>query len=257
MKKSNLKLEDLRKDQVMATVVRKIHNLSPELSKDKLDYMIQMEIAEFVDNPWRPLNPTSVAHAGDTRFVGISRPRRAWLTFEPSNWEQQGYSALISVQEIEALKFSSTTQGDVKSPDDWVLGTHFLTLNVLDPSLSVDSQVLDLHIQINESTLRRNKFQPAKLNPSNDEVQTENGAPIYQNSIVTFGKKESFFILSDQMKQANAEGRLPLDVKQVRAYHQMLSDIRSTEFTPKQIPTTPGTETPVIQENRDKTSKVA
>ncbi len=221
MKKTEITVEDLLRGDVLLTRVRKIHNLKPEATKDHLDYKFQIEAAEYIDNPFRPLNPTSVFNEGDSRFVGQT-PRRGWTTIEPGAWNKY-FGMLVSAEEVSKLKFSSTSHQDVQTPDEQKEGIHFITLGVVNPFITINGQKLSLHVQVVETTLQRNKNQRPKLNPSNSEVQTENGNPIFVNGNITFGKIPSIFIESDQMKTAISEGRLQPRATSAETWNTMLA----------------------------------
>lgn len=221
MKHSEMKVEDLLRGDVLLTRIRKVHNLRPDLTKEHQNYKVQMELAEYIDNPFRPINPTSIFNEGDSRFVG-NLPRRGWGTFEPSKWEEF-FGNILSIKDIEKLDFSSTSQNDLKSPEEQKEGIHFISLGILNPYIMYDGNKLDLHVQIVESTAQRNKLQPVKINPSDGQMQTKGGKPIFSTGQITFSKQPSYFILSDQMSEAVKQGRLLLPKAAIQLYNDMIA----------------------------------
>lgn len=230
MKKSNLTVADLKRGQVMLVRVRKVHNKRTDATKDGLDYKCQIELAEFIDNEFRPMTPVGYFNQGDSRFVG-NDPRRGFATLEPRMWEKD-FGTLASLKEIEGLEFSSTSVGDVKSSEDWKEGVHFISLGVINPAVTIDGVNHKLHVRIVESTIQVNEAQPAKLNPSTNEVQTKDGASIYTLGTVTFGRQKSIFLLSDQMKKAISSGTLQVPdavLTEAVRYNEMLKELSEIE----------------------------
>lgn len=214
------RLEDLKHGDVLLTRVRKVHSFAPNATKDHAAFKVQAECAEFIVNEFRPLNATSLFNEGDSRFVG-QRPRRGWVNFEPSQW-QKFFGGIIPIEAIEKLQFSSTTQKDVANPQEQIEGTHFIGVNLLNPFINHGGQKLFLHVRITESLVPRNAQQPPKINPKNNEVQTQNGQPIYVTATVDFGFQKSQFLLSDQMYAAIKAGQLTFTPEVMEKYH--LSD---------------------------------
>ncbi len=218
MKRSNLQVEELQNGHVLLTRVRKVHN-DPSKTSEKKDFKVQIEGAEYIDNPFRPVNATSVFNQGDQRFVG-NKPRRGWVTLEPSKWDQFfGKQLGVSSEDISKLEFSSTSQGDIADPSNLIEGRHFIYIGVLDPVILYDNKQYPLHVKITESTNQRNQYQLPKLNPSNSQIQTLNGVPIYSTGILDFGKQKSIFLLSDQMKEAILNGTLPVSEEVIKQYN--------------------------------------
>ncbi len=211
------RLEDLQHGDVLLTRVRKVHSYAPNATKDHAAYKIQAECAEFIVNEFRPLNATSLFNEGDSRFVG-QKPRRGWVNFEPSQWVKF-FGDVIPIEAIEKLQFSSTSQKDVAKSDDQIEGTHFITVNLLNPSIKYGGQDLFLHVRITESLVQRNPQQPPKINPRNNEVQTQNEQPIFVTSVVDFGRQKSIFLLSDQMYAAVKGGMLTFSPEVMEKYH--------------------------------------
>ncbi len=224
MKTSKLDVQDLKRGQVLLTRVRKIHNNQPDKTVDHLDYKFQIECAEFLDNPLRPVNAASVFNKGDQRFGGIT-PRRGYVTIEPEMWNEFFGTALnVPKEAVDQLQFSSTTQGDVNNPREQVEGKHFIYLGVLNPVITYEGHNVELHVRVVESTFQRNEFQRPKINPGTQQVQTKDGAPIFSTGQVVFGKQASIFLLSDQMKQAISNGTLPISIEAVKLYKNQLGD---------------------------------
>lgn len=228
MKKSNLLPEELKRGDVLLVRVRKIHNFKPDQTRDQKNFKVQIELAEHIDNPYRPLNPTSIFNEGDNRFVGF-RPRRGFTSFEPSGW-QKYFGNLVPIEDIEKLEFSSTTSNDVKSSDEQKEGVHFYYLGVLNPSIQLAGHTLELHVKVIETLVPTNDQAPVKLNPGTDEAQTVNGKPIYQLGQTSFNKGESEFLVSDQMIESMKSGRLPKNREAIQMYNQMLLDLSSIKL---------------------------
>lgn len=221
-------VEQLTLGEFMFVRVRKIHNTDP---KGKYPFKVSIEGAEFIDNPYRPFNLTGYLNKGDSRFVG-NVPRRGWTTAEPDMW-QKDFGALVDIKKIEALQFSSNSD-NVKSTD-WKEGVHYLDIGLVDPTISIGKRKYGFTVQIIETLFRRNPNQPEKVNPAkedekgNKQVQTVGGKPIYTTSqlqLVELDAKgeriltkqhRSRFLLSDQMRQAAAEGRLLIDLEEEMA----------------------------------------
>ncbi len=226
-------LEQLVQGEVLLTQVRKLHNEDSKSTGS--DYLVQIECAEYIDNPFRPKSLLSVLHEDDSRFVG-NKPRFGWTTMTPKAWTKY-FGHLADIKTIEALKFSSTTRKDVDSPADWVEGTHFITINALNPSIKIGSEVKRFHVVITETLAQRNGAQPAKLNPKSNDVQTVGKAPIYSTGTVEYEPMPSVFLFSDQMQQAVQEGRLKVDPQVLREYNERIKAMN---------PSTPAVETPVV-----------
>jgi hypothetical protein len=205
MKIEKDKLSELPKGRVCFTRVRKIHNFDPEA---KYDFKVQIEIAEWVEDPYRSDNPQSDLNAGDSRFAR-TKPRRAWTSaeFEPFS---KHFGHLLDVSLIPALSDSSTSRGDLASASEQVEGTHYIWVGSLDPKVGEKA----MHISIVETINPRNSatfVQSPKINPATGEVQTVDGQPIYSNATVFYGKSAKISpIFSDQMELAVMEGRLSL-----------------------------------------------
>lgn len=238
MKRQLVKVEELKRDQVLLVLVRKVHNTAEKgVTAGDLDYKVQIECAEFIDNPWRPQTATSFFNQGDTRFVG-QRPRRGFLTMMPQMWDLCfGKELGISSADIAKLEFSSTTMGDVQNPSERKENVHFIFIGTVNPRIANAPKGFqpELHVKIVESTIQVNKNQPAKLNPSTKEEQTKDKLPIYQFATITFGKEPSHFELSDQMKAAIGAGSLQVPaetLKEVVAYNKLLDDTSKIEVSP-------------------------
>ncbi len=234
MKKNSSTLEALLHGQVLLTRVRKIHNTDPKRTADHLDYKVQIECAEFIDNPYRPINAASVFNTGDSRFSG-NRPRRGWVTLEPAMWTKF-FGALVPLAEVAKLDWSSVTGGDVDDASQLVEGKHFITLNVLNPSVELKpGKATTLHVQILEGTVQRNENQPSKKNPALNaegqprqegedmQEQTRYGQPIYTQNSVNFETEDgkipaSRFLVSDQMIRAHKAGTLLLPDAAIEEY---------------------------------------
>lgn len=219
MKRSNITVEQLKEGDVLLTRVRKIHNYQPGMTRDGKNFKVQIEGAEYIDNPFRPTNAASIFNEGDQRFAAQT-PRRGWVTMEPSAWDLYFGEALgVKSTDIEALEFSSTSAGDVASPAEQKEKVHFIYLGVLNPTVTYDNKKYELHVRITESTRQRNAAQKPKLNPSNNEVQTLGGHPIFVQAVLDFGKQKSTFLLSDQMREAILQGSLPVSEEVLKAYN--------------------------------------
>lgn len=220
MKLSKKPITDVQEDELLLTTVRKVHNTDPN---GKHNYKLQIEGAQFIKNPYRPVNAVSVFNEGDSRFAG-TRARRAWVTIEPQNWERF-FPGTYSLKELEKLEFSSRQDGlEAKDLKD---GVHTLYLGISNPTFNVHGKMMGLGAVIIESTVKRNDRSVPKRNPARTEtdplgeIQTVGNQPIYVQSTLDFctigadGKKivpASRFLVSDQMRKAVAEGRLLIDL---------------------------------------------
>lgn len=217
MKVTKVKVEEmianLKRGDVLLTGVRKVHNTDKDAPEGA--FKVNVECREWIDNEFRPVNAAGLFNKGDSRFVG-NTPRAGFATMEPAQYEKY-FGQHISIAEVEALEFSSREDG-LTGPDKFVEGKHILYIGLLNPSIQESGQNYKLHVFIQETTVQRNPNQPAKLNPVNGEVQSINTKPIYVNSTIENEKKQSIFLLSDQMRQAIADGRLPVAESVMQKY---------------------------------------
>ena len=214
-----VKLEDLQHGDTLVVNVRKVHNRDP---KRKHDYKLQIEGAEYVENPFRPLNAAGLFNSTDSRFVG-NKPRRGWVTIEADRWEHF-FPGTISLADLEKLAFSSN-EDDVM-PADRKEGVHYRELGILNPQIKVGKLTFGMQVLITESDIRNNEKQNPKVNPAKlgsdglAETQTADGKPIYVRAAYELCKLDevtgerkvvaSKFLVSDQMKTAAREGRLSI-----------------------------------------------
>ncbi len=185
MKVTKMTIAELAYGAFLLTQVRKVHNTDPNR---KEDYKIQLEGAEYIENPYRPVTAVAVFNSDDSRFAG-SKPRRGWTTMSASNWEKF-FPGTIALSEIAKLEFSSGA--NKVAPADMKEGVHFLTLGIVNPVIDVHGKKFPLGVVITESLVKQNDQQQPKRNPAKlgvdglGQIQTAKNQPIYVRSIIDF-----------------------------------------------------------------------
>ena len=163
-------LETLKRGQTLLTVVKPVNYSDPNKPK------VQIELAEFVQDPNRPVNALAAFNADDDRFSG--KPRRGWLTVSPAMLEN-----LLGIDVDKGTYDGSGVEQDV---------------NMLNPAIDGNR----LHIQITE-TVSPDEYQAsnvettAKRAGAEGPFITHEGNYIFSNTTIVVGEPQHTFLKSD------------------------------------------------------------
>ena len=161
-------IENLKQGEVLLTQVKKIEGGK-----------VQLEFAEFIDNPTQPTNVLAALNADDERFKqSVRKPRRAWLTASPA-----------MVKQYFGVDCSK-------------LGDEPVELNILNPTLegqelhiqSIDSFVGTPYQMENQKTTAK---QFVNTNDGQTYYFTKESKLIFNSPKVVAGKAKHVVIKSD------------------------------------------------------------
>jgi len=150
---------------------------------------IQLEFAEVIEKSSGSVNPLALFNKSDSRFSS-GGARRAWMTVEPSD-----ASALLG------LDLTDSNPGWTKD----VLGREVLPLNVLNPQVLIGDELIDLKVEVVETTeptdwQEANKDTAAKRRGKDGDFCYHNGKEIYANTRIAFNKANHVFLAMDDAK---------------------------------------------------------
>ncbi len=158
-----MNLEQLKVGETLLTNVRAINRVADDPSKGKV---LQIEIAERIATN----NLLGIAMPNDDRIIK-NKPQRAWMPFETETFIQ-----LFDIETSVAEQLRGLVVSTGMSPDQYVEGTHYIRLNIANPTVLGDR----IRLQIKETTVRPNDRAKAMINPKTQATLTHNGQPIYR-----------------------------------------------------------------------------
>ena len=166
-------LETLKRGEVLLTSLKGTNFKNPNFPK------VQMELAEFVQDPNRTVSALGLLNSDDERFSG-SKPRRAWLTVSPKMLEEK-----LGI-EVDPDLYSEPNSDVVQD------------VNMLNPV--IEGQPLRLQIQ---ETVVPDEYQTqhvettAKRAGKDGDFITHEGQFIFSNTSVVVGEPNNVFLKSD------------------------------------------------------------
>lgn len=165
---------------------------------------IQLEIRERL----RGSTLLGLLNQGDERFAN-SNTRPAWIVAEIDQ-----FFALFGSQIDDETK-SKITALDVStgmSYSEMVEDTHYVNVDILNPTVELDGKAQTFRVQVNESTTPFYEGQPPKKNPSTDVVFTHKGENIYASTSVVLGEPNHVYLEADPISATKPAGMSTAEV---------------------------------------------
>ena len=190
-----MNLDQLKVGDSVLTMVRAINRVAGDPSKGKV---LQIEVAERI----AAQNLLSLALPNDERITK-NKPQRGWMPFEVETFIE-----LFNIEQTVADQLRNLTVSTGLPVSQYVEGTHFVRLNIVNPTVLGDQ----LRLQIKETTVKPNERAVAKINPSTKKPMLHNGEPIYRIVSIVNVKPQNSFLVADKVEEEipeNAVGRIP------------------------------------------------
>ncbi len=158
-----MNLDQLKVGETVLTSVRAINRVASDPSQGKV---LQIEVAERVATN----NLLAIALSDDDRIIK-NKPQRAWMPFQTET-----FIDLFNIEPTVAEQLRNLQVSTGLKPDQYVEGTHYVKLNIANPTVLGDR----IRLQIKETTVKPNDRATPMINPKTQVVLTNNGLPIYR-----------------------------------------------------------------------------
>ncbi len=158
-----MNLDQLKVGETVLTSVRAINRVASDPSQGKV---LQIEVAERV----AANNLLAIALSDDDRIIK-NKPQRAWMPFQTET-----FIDLFNIEPTVAEQLRNLQVSTGLKPDQYVEGTHYVKLNIANPTVLGDR----IRLQIKETTVKPNDRATPMINPKTQVVLTHNGQPIYR-----------------------------------------------------------------------------